>query len=141
PILSGESSERRSQVYDLKSELVGSDPTSISTHFAPFWWLHPSEPRHASGPIRLRPTHGPPAARCLSSRGPAPSGAPLRQALLVSRSVPLHGLCAAHGSREPARYRAVPTRPSGQALPPWHPRSCRAQHAGRRKREARLADL
>ena len=62
-------------------------------------------------------------------------------AFQVLRSVPVHGLCATHGPREPAGYRDVLTGDAAQALPCWHSRQRVAQHIGQGQREARLAHL
>ena len=59
----------------------------------------------------------------------------------LCESVPLHGVRAAHLSREPARHRNVPACPERQALPLGYSRLGGAQHAGRRERSARLAHL
>src|SRR3989304_10377101 len=48
--------------------------------------------------------------------------------VLAPGSILVHGLCAAHLSREPARHRDLPARTFGQALSLGHPWGHRAQH-------------
>src|SRR5215471_21841637 len=95
------------------------------------------EPRQT----RFRADHGAPAAvdlqaLCCSLRRRAQG-----QALLLSRPISVHGICATHMERELARYRSLPASTQHQALPSRHPRQCRPQHSGQRQRNARLAHL
>lgn len=61
--------------------------------------------------------------------------------LLVSRSVLMLGLRAAHVSRESAGCRDLPASPGAQAVPRWLSRQDFAQHAGGCESRSRLAKL
>ena len=61
--------------------------------------------------------HGPPTRKDLSPVREALRRGPADPIVQMSRSVPVHGVRAAHAAREPARYRGLPARASGQALP------------------------
>ncbi len=63
------------------------------------------------------------------------------QDFFVLGSVPLHGLRAAHLSREFARYRSLPACATHQALPSRHSRPSLAQYLGPCELGARLAHL
>src|SRR5215471_13403963 len=47
------------------------------------------------------------------------------QALLLSRSISVHGIRATHMERELARYRSLPAGTQDEALSSRHPRQCR----------------
>jgi hypothetical protein len=66
---------------------------------------------------RFRTGHRPPAAAQLAALGRALWRPVQAQALQLPRPVSVHGICAAHLSREPARHRSLPARTTFQALP------------------------
>ena len=83
-------------------------------------------------------THPADGVRALCrSVGWPPQGEELR----LQGPVPVHGVCAADLSREPARHRSVPALAGREALPHGDSRPSRAQHARERQRDARLAYL
>ena len=61
--------------------------------------------------------------------------------LLLFRSISLHGLRSTDLSREPARHRNLPPRPSKETLPRGLSRRHRSEHSRRCQRTPRLADL
>src|SRR5712691_6452372 len=63
------------------------------------------------------------------------------QDVFLLGSVSLHELRAANLSREPARYRSLPARPTHQALPSRHSRPSLAQYLGPCELGTRLAHL
>src|SRR5271157_135717 len=81
-----------------------------------------------------------PSLRFSSLRGSLP-GEPLRQELLLQRSVPLLGVCPAHVSREPARHRSLPACATVEALPHGLSQSGFSRYSSRRQRTPRLAHL
>src|SRR6266404_3980791 len=68
-------------------------------------------------------------------------GQSLRQRFLLLGSVPLFGLCSAHLSRKPPRYRSLSSCPTTQALSYGLPGPSFSQYVGTRQRASRLADL
>src|SRR4030067_237836 len=96
---------------------------------------------HAYRSHGLRAVPGPnPTAYVRAVRRPVPRGTS-RTLLLLLRPVPLHGLRPTDVSRESPRHRDVPARPAAEVVPRRPARAGRAQHPGRRERDARLAGL
>ena len=85
--------------------------------------------------------HRPPSDTHLSPMCRPLPRQPLRQIVLLPRSVSLHGLRSIDLPREPARYRGLPTRTEGQALPYGYPGRCLQKYSRRCKRGTRLAHL
>src|SRR5450755_1958833 len=100
-----------------------------------------AESLDASGSARFFAVDAPSSAHDVSS-----VCGPLRwraqgQELLLSRSVPVHGVRAVDLSRELARHRGESASPGGQALSLGDSRQRRPQHARQRQCGARLAYL
>ena len=93
------------------------------------------------GKTGVRADYGASAADDVSPLCGALRGRAQSQIVLVPRSIPVHGLCAAYLSGEPAGHRSVFARSRYQALSPGYPRQRGAQHLGQRECGARLAYL
>src|SRR5574337_448984 len=107
---------------------------------------HPARNSRAGGinehrQAGVRADHGASTTDDVSSLRRAVRGRAHSQNVLLSRSVPLHGVRAADLSREPARHRSVPASARGQALPHLHSLQHRPQYLGQCERGARLACL
>jgi len=63
------------------------------------------------------------------------------QKLHMSRPVSMHGLCATHIQRKPARYRSLPKGTAQQALPYGHSWWNSPQHPCERQQNSRLANI
>ena len=61
--------------------------------------------------------------------------------LFMLGSIPLHGLCPAHLSREPERYRSLSSVESIETLPHGYPRQSLSQYLGPCQRGSGLANL
>src|SRR6266571_820023 len=95
------------------------------------------EPRQAG----VRATDAAPSADDVSPmRGPV-SRRTQGPIVLLSGPVPEHGVCTADLSREPARHRSLPARPTHQAVSPRNSLDGGAQYTGQCERGARLAHL
>ena len=108
--------------------------------------LRPS-PRHVGGDghalrsVRVLASDGPSADESLSQMCPTLPRQSSHPILHLPRPVPMHGICAAHLPREPARYRSVSASSSRQALSHGHPWRDVAQHARQRQSAPGLAHL
>ena len=104
------------------------------------WGFQPPIRAHVHRQAGIRPGDGLSPAAHVSAVCPTIS-IELSANILPSRSVLvcMGGCCAVDLSRQPARYRSLSSRSCQQALSPWHPRPCGAQHVGGCQRKARLA--
>src|ERR1700680_4667542 len=93
------------------------------------------------GKTGVRADYGASAADDVSPLCGALRGRAQSQIVLVPRSIPVHGLCAAYLSGEPAGHRSVFACSRYQAVSPGYPRQRSAQHLGQRECGARLAYL
>ena len=84
--------------------------------------------------------HRPPSDTHLSPMCRPLPRQPLRQIVLLPRSVSLHGLGSIDLPREPARYRVLPTRTVRTSSTIWAGR-CLQKYSRRCKRGTRLAHL
>lgn len=90
---------------------------------------------------RLFPSHGTPADAVVPSMCKSVQWQPQNKNLFLSRSISVHGLCTAHISRKPSRYRGVPQSPTEKALSYGHPRKRFSKHISQCQQSQGLANL
>src|ERR1017187_8196238 len=91
--------------------------------------------------VSLRATHGLLAQARFRSLCPQVQGQLPCPAVLLLRSVSVHGLCSVDRPTQSSRYRNLLELHESQTVPPWHSWPDRTQHFGPSQPKSRLAHL